>query len=99
MMYASMYMYIMHLGDIRSAIEHYDKCLSLDPHSRNAGQNKLLAMNSLPDADDPSVAERIFRTHQRWGQQFCQLYDAYRKSSICSLGNISRWKDDMGGME
>ena len=44
------------LGDIRSAIEHYDKCLSLDPHSRNAGQNKLLAMNSLPDAGQCEVS-------------------------------------------
>jgi tetratricopeptide (TPR) repeat protein len=32
-------------GEIKKAIACYDKCLALNAHSRNASQNRLLAMN------------------------------------------------------
>ena len=32
-------------GDISLAINAYEQCLKIDPDSRNAGQNRLLAMN------------------------------------------------------
>jgi protein O-GlcNAc transferase len=36
-------------GLITEAIASYNHCLTLDPNSRNAGQNRLLAMNSVSD--------------------------------------------------
>lgn len=33
--------------DIQEAITCYDKCLQMQPNSRNAGQNRLLAMNCM----------------------------------------------------
>ena len=37
-------------GRIAEALQAYEACLRIDPHSRNAGQNRLLAMNSLTSA-------------------------------------------------
>ena len=34
-------------GDIEEAIKCYDMCLSMNILSRNAGQNRLLAMNCM----------------------------------------------------
>jgi len=55
-------------GEIKKAIACYDKCLALNPHSRNASQNRLLAMNYLPDAD----IQAIFQAHREWGIEKCK---------------------------
>ncbi len=63
-------------GKIAEAIASYDRCLKLDPNSRNAGQNRLLAMTSL--ADDGAecvVAQKIANEHKAWGSRFAKMYE------------------------
>jgi len=69
-------------GRINEAISAYEECLKIDPHSRNAGQNRLLAMNSL--VVDPTmencakVAAQVWEAHRQWGKQFAKLFDKQR---------------------
>ncbi|GJP81563.1 hypothetical protein CLOP_g11699, partial [Closterium sp. NIES-67] len=42
-------------GNIPAAIEAYQQCLAIDPDSRNAGQNRLLAMNYIHEGLDDSL--------------------------------------------
>ncbi|KAL6558604.1 hypothetical protein OROMI_018954 [Orobanche minor] len=46
-------------GDIALAINAYEKCLKIDPDSRNAGQNRLLAMNYIDEGND----DKLFGAH------------------------------------
>ena len=64
-------------GCIAEAIVSYEACLRIDPLSRNAGQNRLLAMNSLsrPDQSEAERAEIVWQAHRTWGQHFQALYD------------------------
>eukprot|EP00850_Spirogloea_muscicola_P015052 SM000112S23994 [mRNA] locus=s112:225802:238896:- [translate_table: standard] len=71
-------------GNIPAAIEAYEHCLRIDNDSRNAGQNRLLAMNYICEGDD----DALFRAHRRvsirnvvgiliskdWGVRFSRLY-------------------------
>jgi hypothetical protein len=50
----------------QDAIVAYEKCLELQPDSRNAGQNRLLALNYVYPGDDPIVC----REHEKWGLDF-----------------------------
>lgn len=60
-------------GSISLAIEAYEQCLKIDPDSRNAGQNRLLAMNYINEGTD----EKLFEAHRDWGQRFMRLYPQY----------------------
>ncbi|CAM8888721.1 unnamed protein product [Rhodiola kirilowii] len=60
-------------GNISLAIEAYEQCLKLDPDSRNAGQNRLLAMNYINEGDD----DRLYEAHSDWGRRFTRLYPRY----------------------
>ncbi|KAF5747786.1 UDP-N-acetylglucosamine--peptide N-acetylglucosaminyltransferase SPINDLY-like isoform X4 [Tripterygium wilfordii] len=60
-------------GSIAQAIDAYEKCLKIDPDSRNAGQNRLLAMNYIEEGHD----DKLFETHRDWGRQFMRLYPQY----------------------
>lgn len=57
-------------GKMAEAIFCYDQCLRLNPNSRNAAQNRLLALNYCNDDN-----ERVFRAHQEWGNHFERLYE------------------------
>jgi protein O-GlcNAc transferase len=74
-------------GRIEEAIQAYADCLAIDPNSRNAGQNRLLAMNSLclPDSSDEHVSDIVWRAHRDWGLQFARLYERERKRSWPSV--------------
>lgn len=53
-------------GLMKEAIEAYEKCIQLNPLSRNASQNKLLAINYISDYP----LEDLYKNHVQWGQQF-----------------------------
>ncbi|GAB4856361.1 hypothetical protein Ancab_014281 [Ancistrocladus abbreviatus] len=57
-------------GDISCAIEAYEHCLKIDPDSRNAGQNRLLAMNYINEGHD----DKLYEAHRDWGRRFVRLY-------------------------
>ncbi|XP_042510879.1 probable UDP-N-acetylglucosamine--peptide N-acetylglucosaminyltransferase SPINDLY [Macadamia integrifolia] len=60
-------------GNISQAIEVYEQCLKIDPDSRNAGQNRLLAMNYINEGND----DKLFEAHRDWGRRFMRLYPQY----------------------
>ncbi|WVZ91664.1 hypothetical protein U9M48_037807 [Paspalum notatum var. saurae] len=57
-------------GSITSAIQAYERCLQIDPDSRNAGQNRLLAMNYIDEGSD----DKLYEAHREWGKRFMKLY-------------------------
>lgn len=56
---------------LQDAILAYDKCLEIQPDSRNAGQNRLLALNYAYPGEDPMVCSE----HSRWGDDFQSQFD------------------------
>ncbi|XP_011004692.1 PREDICTED: probable UDP-N-acetylglucosamine--peptide N-acetylglucosaminyltransferase SPINDLY isoform X2 [Populus euphratica] len=60
-------------GNISMAISAYEQCLEIDPDSRNAGQNRLLAMNYTNEGHD----DKLFEAHRDWGRRFMRLYPQY----------------------
>ncbi|KAG2683013.1 hypothetical protein I3760_10G012100 [Carya illinoinensis] len=60
-------------GNISLAIDAYEQCLKIDPDSRNAGQNRLLAMNYINEGHD----DKLFEAHRDWGKRFMRLYSQY----------------------
>lgn len=60
-------------GNIMLAIEAYERCLQIDPDSRNAGQNRLLAMNYIYEGED----DKLYIAHREWGKRFMNLYPRY----------------------
>ncbi len=51
-------------GRIAEAIASYGRCLELDPASKNAAQNRLLALNYSHEVDAASVGA----AHREWGE-------------------------------
>ncbi len=64
-------------GRITEAIQHYEQCLKLDPTSKNAGQNRLLALNYAVGLDVATVSA----AHCDWGQVFASPYASQRSQS------------------
>ncbi|AAG51433.1 spindly (gibberellin signal transduction protein); 75377-80082 [Arabidopsis thaliana] len=60
-------------GNITMAIDAYEECLKIDPDSRNAGQNRLLAMNYINEGLD----DKLFEAHRDWGWRFTRLHPQY----------------------
>ncbi|KAL5545792.1 hypothetical protein UlMin_005479 [Ulmus minor] len=60
-------------GNISAAVDAYERCLNIDPDSRNAGQNRLLAMNYINEGDD----NRLFEAHRDWGRRFMRLFPQF----------------------
>ncbi|XP_051132063.1 probable UDP-N-acetylglucosamine--peptide N-acetylglucosaminyltransferase SPINDLY [Andrographis paniculata] len=60
-------------GNISLAVEAYEQCLKIDPDSRNAGQNRLLAMNYINEGND----DRLYEAHRDWGRRFMRLFPQY----------------------
>jgi predicted O-linked N-acetylglucosamine transferase (SPINDLY family) len=60
-------------GNITLAIEAYEQCLKIDPDSRNAGQNRLLAMNYINEGKD----DKLYEAHRDWGRRFMRLFPRY----------------------
>ncbi|KAL8527060.1 hypothetical protein ACS0TY_016065 [Phlomoides rotata] len=60
-------------GSISLAVEAYEQCLKIDPDSRNAGQNRLLAMNYINDGTD----DKLYEAHRDWGRRFMRLFLQY----------------------
>jgi len=58
------------MGSIPEALVSYDKCLKLDVNNRNAGQNKLLALNYIHGGEEQMVCD----AHTDWGRNFQQLF-------------------------
>ncbi|KAK9810285.1 hypothetical protein WJX72_008008 [[Myrmecia] bisecta] len=54
------------VGAVPEAIASYERCLRLLPGSRNAGQNRLLALNYIY----PGEEHRVCAEHEEWGRQF-----------------------------
>ena len=67
-------------GRIEEAILAYSDCLAIDPSSRNAGQNRLLALNSVcrPQISDEETAQAVWMAHRAWGQAFAAQYASER---------------------
>ncbi|KAL8554463.1 hypothetical protein ACS0TY_002600 [Phlomoides rotata] len=60
-------------GNISLAVEAYEQCLKIDPDSRNAGQNRLLAMNYINDGMD----DKLYEAHREWGRRFMRLFQQF----------------------
>eukprot|EP00026_Physarum_polycephalum_P002321 Phypoly_transcript_02327.p1 GENE.Phypoly_transcript_02327~~Phypoly_transcript_02327.p1 ORF type:complete len:634 (+),score=66.57 Phypoly_transcript_02327:179-2080(+) len=60
-------------GLIDEAIKCYEKCLAINILSRNAGQNRLLAMNYLTTLG----IDDTFKAHKEWGDIFVRQFDQY----------------------
>ncbi|KAL6507753.1 hypothetical protein OROGR_023948 [Orobanche gracilis] len=60
-------------GNISLAVEAYDQCLKIDPDSRNAGQNRLLALNYINEGSD----DKLYEAHRDWGRRFLRLFPQY----------------------
>ena len=58
------------MGSVPEALASYEKCLELDAVNRNAGQNRLLALNYIHEGEEPMVCE----AHAAWGEQFQQQF-------------------------
>ena len=54
------------MGSIPEALTSYENCLKLDANNRNAGQNRLLALNYIYEGEDAMVCE----AHAAWGHHF-----------------------------
>ena len=50
---------------LQEAVASYEKCLELAPRSRNAGQNRLLALNYSYPGEHPFVC----KAHSDWGDE------------------------------
>eukprot|EP00928_Gymnodinium_smaydae_P044452 TRINITY_DN29655_c0_g1_i1.p1 TRINITY_DN29655_c0_g1~~TRINITY_DN29655_c0_g1_i1.p1 ORF type:complete len:1011 (+),score=223.22 TRINITY_DN29655_c0_g1_i1:62-3034(+) len=55
-------------GDLAQALRMYEKCIELSPTAKNPGQNRLLALNYLPDMP-PNL---VYEAHRAWGERFCR---------------------------
>lgn len=53
------------MGAVANAISSYEQCLKLMPAARNAGQNRLLALNYIHQGEEPAVCA----AHLEWGDQ------------------------------
>lgn len=60
-------------GSITLSVQAYERCLQIDPDSRNAGQNRLLAMNYIDEGAD----DKLYDAHREWGKRFMKLYAQY----------------------
>ncbi|KAL3654612.1 hypothetical protein CASFOL_001597 [Castilleja foliolosa] len=60
-------------GNISLAVEAYEQSLKIDPDSRNAGQNRLLAMNYINEGTD----DKLYEAHRDWGRRFMSLFPQY----------------------
>jgi protein O-GlcNAc transferase len=58
------------IGAIADAINSYSRCLEITPDSRNAGQNRLLALNYMYHGEDALVCD----AHVEWGARFAALH-------------------------
>mmetsp|Transcript_9445 Transcript_9445/g.14159 ORF Transcript_9445/g.14159 Transcript_9445/m.14159 type:complete len:856 (-) Transcript_9445:184-2751(-) len=87
-------------GNMKLAINSYDRSLKIDPNSKNAGQNRLLAMNSLTredlDFEVSSLTDYIYEEHCKWSKRFQAPYKPFttwsndRKADrILRIGYIS----------
>ncbi|XP_022888525.1 probable UDP-N-acetylglucosamine--peptide N-acetylglucosaminyltransferase SPINDLY isoform X1 [Olea europaea var. sylvestris] len=61
-------------GNIGLAIDAYEQCLKIDPDSRNAGQNRLLAMNYINEGND----DKLYEAHRDWGRHFMRSFPLYK---------------------
>jgi protein O-GlcNAc transferase len=60
-------------GNISLAVDAYEHCLQIDPDSRNAGQNRLLAINYINDGGD----DELYIAHRLWGKRFNCLFPKF----------------------
>ncbi|KAM3239823.1 hypothetical protein ACQJBY_053485 [Aegilops geniculata] len=60
-------------GSITLSVQAYERCLQIDPDSRNAGQNRLLALNYIDEGSD----DKLYDAHREWGKRFMKLYAQY----------------------
>ena len=58
------------MGSIPEALASYENCLKFDANNRNAGQNRLLALNYIHEGQDTMVCE----AHAAWGDHFQQQF-------------------------
>ena len=93
-------------GRIEESIRSYSQCLAIDPSSRNAGQNRLLALNSVcgnvtphtavansAEADSAAAnaaALEVWQAHRAWGQAFAAQYASARHLSWPNAKTINR---------
>ncbi len=79
-------------GRIEEAILAYSDCLAIDPTSRNAGQNRLLALNSVcrPQASDEDTAQAVWQAHRAWGLAFAAQYASERHVSWANVRSTDR---------
>ena len=76
-------------GLINEAIGAYENCLRLDPGSRTAGQNRLLALNCIISGEDARVSD----AHREWGCAFTERIEMGKTASGSSPGS-----GDSGGI-
>ena len=55
---------------VQDALAAYDKCIELQPDSRNAGQNRLLALNYIHGGEQRLVCA----AHEEWGREFQEQF-------------------------
>jgi predicted O-linked N-acetylglucosamine transferase (SPINDLY family) len=67
---------------LQEALASYSKCLELAPSSRNAGQNRLLALNYI--FEDTAAA------HEEWGRDFQTQFQALPPDFDARFSNLER---------
>ena len=71
-------------GKIYEAIAAYDRCIALDCNTKNAYQNRLLALNYVDDSFDD---EYVFQEHVNWGTVQTSRVSQYKTFDTEPLGN------------
>jgi protein O-GlcNAc transferase len=79
-------------GRIDEAISAYEACLAIDPLSRNAGQNRLLALNSIGRSHESMVdtMEHVWQAHRDWGTTFANHVAHERYTTWSNTKHLSR---------
>lgn len=79
-------------GRIDDAIRSYEDCLKIDPTSRNAGQNRLLALNSVCRAHQTAeeTMEAVWQAHREWGDMFAAQHQQERYTTWANAKHLSR---------
>jgi len=64
-------------GKMAEAIFCYDQCIKLNENSRNATQNRLLALNYCNDDN-----QRVFKAHLDWGTEFEKIHHPFESYDV-----------------
>jgi protein O-GlcNAc transferase len=71
-------------GRIDRAILCYEQCIRLNPLSHDAAQNRLLALNYLPNIS----LHDVYLAHQEWGRLFESQFPRFADHEVPSSWSL-----------